>query len=442
MDELETLRQRVHELEAENAELRESSRLSHKKQGPIKNDKEVSAHGSSLSLHEYKRYGRQMIVPGFGSLPSQLKLKAARVLVVGAGGLGCPALLYLCGAGVGTLGILDDDTVDISNLHRQVLHTTDTVGMLKCESARRHLSRLNPHVSLVCHPVRLSADNAFDIFAQYDLVVDCTDAPASRYLINDVAVLSGIPIVSGSGVRGDGQFTVLHHGKYGPCYRCFYPKPPRPDSVSTCGDSGVLGPAIGLMGIALATETIKVIIGAGQSPFEPFLAMYSAWPQQSMRIFKMRRRQPGCAVCGPLATITRDAIESGDIDYAAFCGAVDYNVVPQGQRRSVAALKEYLDAVQAPVLLDVRPVEQFLIASIPGSVNIEWNQLSKAASVDLMLPESFDKTSDEIFVICRHGNDSQYAAQKLSKMGFAKVHDVIGGLNQWSREIDCEFPMY
>ncbi|KAG7691575.1 hypothetical protein KL930_005205 [Ogataea haglerorum] len=212
----------------------------------------------SLSLNEYLRYGRQLIVPEFG-LQGQISLKESRVLVVGAGGLGCPALQYLVGAGFGTVGIVDHDTVDMSNLHRQTLHTTETVGMLKCESAKLQLAKLNPLVQINTHPVALSQDNSFGIFEQYDIVLDCTDTPATRYLINDTAVLLGLTIISGSGLKTEGQLSILNFNNTGPCYRCFYPTPPPPSSVTACSDGGVLGPIIGIMGVMMALEAIKVV---------------------------------------------------------------------------------------------------------------------------------------------------------------------------------------
>lgn len=430
------LLQRIQELEAENAELKLAQSV------PISAKYEkIDSH---FSLEEYRRYGRQMIVPGFGSLAAQKKLKDASVLVVGAGGLGCPALLYLGGAGIGKIGIVDNDTVDISNLHRQVLHTTENVGMLKCESAKRYLNRLNPHVQVVTHAERLSNDNSFDIISPYDLVVDCTDTPATRYLINDVSVLCGKTIVSGSGVKSDGQITILNFQNFGPCYRCFHPSPPKPDSVSTCGDAGVLGPAIGLTGISLAVETIKVLTGHYDENFTPFLSMYSAYPQQTMRVFKMRNRQPGCVACGSNPTISRKVIETGSIDYALFCGSVSSNVLSELQRVDVKQYEAIRKANPKSILIDVRPKEQFLITSLPNSINIDWtSKMSKLDSVSQFLPENFNKDEDEVYVICRYGNDSQLASKKLmDDFNFKRVKDIKGGMYKWSTDIDPNVPIY
>lgn len=440
-DELEALRLRVSELESENATLKS-------KLGMDQMQTQASAIGQadevSLSLSEYKRYGRQMIVPEFGSLQSQLKLKKASALVIGAGGLGSPALLYLAAAGIGHIGILDNDLVDESNLHRQVIHTTATIGVLKCESAKAHINKLNPNVLVTTHPIRLVNSNAFEILSQYDIVVDCTDTPATRYLINDVSVLTGKTIVSGSGVKTHGQVSILNYEGKGPCYRCFYPKPPKPESVSTCGDAGVFGPAIGLTGILLATETIKVLTGFYRDKFDPFLLLYSAYPQNSIRSFKMRGRKSDCSVCGNSPSITKDDIERDLIDYHLFCGKVSYGVVSPEERLTGLEARKLLSGSQRTLMIDVRPKEQFLITNIPGSRNIEWERnLSRSSDIDQYLPSEFDSTTDPILVICRYGNDSRFALRKLKDdFGFKRVFDVAGGIDKWSVEVDPNLPRY
>ncbi|KAK6460514.1 adenylyltransferase [Scheffersomyces coipomensis] len=429
---------RIKELELENEKLKQVSKPSH-----------VSSDSQTLypkvdeyfSLDEYKRYGRQMIVTEFGSLPSQIKLKKSSILVVGAGGLGCPALLYLSAAGIGKIGIIDDDIVDISNLHRQVLHTTDNVGMYKCDSAKKYISRLNPHVTVETYPFRLSNDNAFEIISKYDLVLDCTDAPAARYLINDVSVLCGKTIVSGSGLKSDGQLSILNFENFGPCYRCFYPKPPAPESVTSCSDGGVIGPAIGLVGLTMAIETIKVLTDYyTKDNFKPFLAQYTGYPHQQIRQFKMRNRKPDCGVCGDSPQIDQSTIESNAINYAAFCGKFDPNVLDAKYRINVKQLHD----IKNPILIDVRPKEQFQITKLPNSINIQWDPIfKKLDSIDDYLPSDFNKELDEVYVICRYGNDSQLAAKKLiEEFKFPTVKDVIGGLNQWSDQIDPKIPKY
>lgn len=388
---------------------------------------------NGLSLEEYRRYGRQMIVSEFGSLQGQLKLKSSKVVVVGAGGLGCPALMYLAGSGIGTIGIVDDDIVDVSNLHRQVLHSTTSVGQLKCESAKKYLQTLNPNVNIVTFPTRLTNLNAFEIFHDFDMVLDCTDAPASRYLISDVAVYFGIPVVSGSGLRTEGQLSVFNY-EGGPCYRCFYPDPPAANSVTSCSDGGVIGPVIGMLGTAMAVEAIKVATGYYHGNFKPFLSMYSGYPQQSFRVFKMRGKQPNC-IC---RNLTKQTIEA--TDYSAFCGSLaSVNLLSQNERVSV---KDYDQARSSPhILLDVRPKEQFDISSFPDSISLPWDTvLSKSGDVHELLPQASEQ--DSIYVVCRYGNDSQFAARKLLDSGFTNVKDIKGGWTRWYLDVDQVIPFY
>lgn len=422
----------LHELQrlrAENEQLK--AELASKQHQPRQND--VKSY-KGLSFEEHRRYGRQMIVSEFGSLQSQLKLKQCRTLVVGAGGLGCPSLMYLVGAGVGTIGIVDDDVVDETNLHRQVLHSTTSVGRLKCESAKSYLQTLNPNVNITTYPVRLSNKNAFEIFAHFDLVLDCTDAPASRYLINDVAVYFNIPVVSGSGLRTEGQLSVFNY-ENGPCYRCFYPDPPAANSVTSCSEGGVLGPVIGLLGTAMAVEAIKIITGFYHDKFKPFLTMYSAYPQQTFRVFKMRGRQKTC-LCNH---ITKQAIES--IDYSEFCGTLGpVNVLSDEHRISV---HDYNSARNSDhVLVDVRPKEQFEVSTFPGAVNIPWDSvLSKTTTIDNIDNVDNVELEKPIYVVCRYGNDSQLATKKLLEMGY-NAKDIRGGVSRWYAEVDQNIPFY
>ena len=360
---------------------------------------------------------------------------------MGACGLGCPALLYFVAAGVGKIVIVDQDTVDSSNLHRQVLHTTENVGLPKAESARRYLKILNPIVSLVTHITHITPSNALLLTSQYQLVLDCTDNPATRYLVNDACVINGLTLVSGSGLQAIGQLSVLNFNQKGPCYRCFYPVPPPANSVTLCQDGGVIGPSIGLVGLTMAIETIKVLTGFyTDDNFSPFLSMYSAYPQQTLRVFKMRKRQPKCAVCGDNPSISSSSLP--EVDYVAFCGKLSANVLTKEERVSP---KEYISLDYKPLLIDVRPKEQFNIVSLPLSVNVPWpSVLSKASdskSIDAILPSKFDKSKDTIYLICRYGNDSQLATRKLEQWGF-KAKDICGGLNKWSETIDLNIPIY
>ncbi|RLV93962.1 Adenylyltransferase and sulfurtransferase UBA4 [Spathaspora sp. JA1] len=433
------LLERIAALELENSRLRDNQTPQQELPKPSSSSNTTN----TLSLEEYKRYGRQMIVPQFGSLPSQLRLKQSKILVVGAGGLGCPALLYLSAAGIGTIGIVDDDVVDISNLHRQVLHTSDNVGMHKCESAKRYITRLNPHVDVETYPMRLNNDNAFSIISKYDLVLDCTDHPAIRYLINDVCVILNKTIVSGSGLKSDGQLSVLNFQTQGPCYRCFYPQPPSPDSVTSCSDGGVIGPAIGLVGTSMAVETIKILTGYYTSDnFKPFLSVYSGYPYQQFRMFKMRGKQKNCVVCGENPSVTREKIESNELNYSVFCGRVTFPTLENQYRISPSEYNQSFQNKEKHVLIDVRPKEQFSITSLPNSVNIEWDPIfRKANSLTEYLPAGTSK-DDSIVVVCRYGNDSQLAVRKLQDLHYSNVKDIIGGLSKWSEDVDQSIPQY
>lgn len=391
-----------------------------------------------LSLEEYSRYGRQMIVPQFG-IKGQLQLKHAKVLVIGAGGLGCPALLYLTSSGVGKVGIVDNDTVDKSNLHRQVLHTTSRVGKLKCDSAKEYLSDLNPNVQVETFPCRLSNENVFSIFEKdrWDLVLDCTDTPLTRYLINDAAVLCNLPIVSGSGLQAEGQLSVLNFRNMGPCYRCFYPRPPPPNAVTSCSDGGVLPPAIGAMGTFMVMEAIKVLTGFYTlENFSPFLSVYSGYPSQTLRKFKMRAKRIDCAVCGESPSITRQDVENGTINYSQFCGSLSYDVVEESDRVSVEELADAINSLENCTLLDVRPRGHFEICSLPNFVNIPWDTLKRC---DVLPKEIVGPT----YVTCRYGNDSRLAVKLLKeKFGLTRAKDVKGGLSRWSDVVDRDFPKY
>ncbi|GMF97833.1 hypothetical protein B5S30_g281 [[Candida] boidinii] len=406
-----------------------------------------------LTLEEYRRYGRQMTVPELG-ISGQLKLKASKVLVIGAGGLGCPSLMYLVGCGIGTIGIVDHDIVDISNLHRQVLHSTETVGMLKCDSAKKALNKLNPNVEIVTHPVAIANDNIFKIMENYDLVLDCTDTPATRYLINDAAVLLGKTIVSGSGLKTECQLSILNFENQGPCYRCFYPTPPPPNSVTSCSDGGVIGSVIGLMGVMMATEAIKVLTNFYTSDnFKPFLSLYSAYgPQQGLRTFKMRGRSPKCCICNrETRSINKELIESGALNYSVFCGKVNYNILSQEERIDVMQLNDLIsknnENLETPLIIDVRTKEQFDIISLSNSINIPLPKLTKIKTLEELKGayKSDSRVNDKTnyYVICRYGNDSQLATDYLkNELKLDNVKDVTGGLNSWSHYVDDKFPVY
>lgn len=437
MEVSEELRRELTALKLENARLRRQLE-----------GKEASENKYPLSLEEYKRYGRQMIVEETGGTLGQVKLRNSRVLVVGAGGLGSPVLPYLGGAGVGHIGIVDNDVVDTSNLHRQVLHDSESVGTLKCESAKRALNRLNPLVEVITYPVRLSNTNAFEIFRSYDYILDCTDTPLTRYLISDVAVNLGITVVSASGLGTEGQLCILNFKKLGPCYRCFYPKPPTPTSVTSCQEGGVVGPCIGLVGVMMAVETLKLIYGVyTEDNFQPFLTTYSGFPNQSMRTFKMRGRQDNCACCGLSPIVTKDAIESGTINYQNFCGSRSYDCCSLDERISVELFEDQYKNREPSsyILLDVRPHHHYDISHIPQAYNLTVKELrdmdGELTKIQKHIPK-INKDS-EVVVMCRYGNDSRLATRLLKdQFGISNVKDVTGGLFRYIDRIDPSIPKY
>ncbi|ODQ54776.1 hypothetical protein SAICODRAFT_89723 [Saitoella complicata NRRL Y-17804] len=410
-----------------------------------------------LSLPEYLRYGRQLLLPPLG-LSGQLRLKQSSVLVIGAGGLGSPALMYLVGSGVGTVGVVDGDVVDVSNLHRQVMYG-GCEGKAKVEGAREYLKRLNPNVNLVIYEEHLTPNNSLDTLAPYDLILDCTDTPLTRYLISDTCVLlNRKPLISASALKLEGTLTHFLKGKEGPCYRCIFPR--APVGVETCGDSGVLGPVVGVMGVLQALEAIK-FLGLGEKDRKEQeqegtkMLLFGAWPEMTWRSIKMRPRKKDCVVCGENPTITLEVFRKGEVDYGAFCGGVglhDGERLRREERVKVQELKEALDKGRA-LVVDVRDETQYGITALPNSFNVPLRTLQQDPDdLPAVLQEAGQgqgqgQEGKEIFVVCRYGNDSQTATRILKEgweregQGFV-VRDVIGGLDAWSREVDGEFPRY
>lgn len=380
----------------------------------------------SLSPQEFRRYGRQMQVPEFNALEGQLGMKNAAVLVIGAGGLGSSAILYLAAAGVGKLGIMDFDTVETSNLHRQVIHDTSTVGMLKCESAKRRVVAINPHVAVETHPNAVDPHSG-DILKSYHLVLDCTDNPATRYIISDLCVIHGKPLVSASALKAEGQLSILNFPpNVGPCYRCFYPTPPPAGSVSSCSDAGVIGSCVGLLGVMMATESTKILTGYyNESNFSPSLTMYVGYgPQQTLRNFKMRSKQPSCLCSGKLSS---DLVAS--MDYTQWCGKTNPNVLSDSDRLDTLDFVDRMSS--ADIVLDVRPPEQYNIAHLPNTTNVPWGKLKKMDKHQIALHVGTDTAN--VLVLCRFGNASQLATNHLKKSGYSNVKDLRGGLNAYSR---------
>ncbi len=380
---------------------------------------------AQLSKDEILRYSRHLIMPEVG-MEGQLKLKQARVLCIGAGGLGAPLALYLAAAGVGTLGIVDFDVVDFTNLQRQVIHDTNDVGRPKLESARDTILDINPNVEVIPYETRLTSENALDIFRDFDLVADGTDNFPTRYLVNDACVLLGKPNVYASIFRFEGQASVFY-AKEGPCYRCLYPEPPPPGLVPSCAEGGVLGVLPGIMGCIQALEAIKLILGKG----EPLIGRLLIFDALGMRFRELKlRKNPECPVCGKNPTIHEL------IDYEQFCGIRGEEHKPDVRVPEITAveLKELMDEGRTPVLIDVREPHEYQICRIPGS------KLIPLGEVPARMHEL--NSADEIVVHCRSGARSAQAVDFLMKSGFRKIHNLKGGILAWSDQVDPTMPKY
>jgi adenylyltransferase/sulfurtransferase len=384
---------------------------------------------AKLSNEEILRYSRHLIMPEVG-MDGQLKLKQAKVLLIGTGGLGAPLGMYLAAAGIGRIGLVDFDVVDHTNLQRQIIHGTKDVGRKKLDSAAETMRDINPYVQIDRHEVALSSENALDILKNYDIVVDGTDNFPTRYLVNDACVLLGKPNVYGSIFRFEGQATVFAY-EAGPCYRCLYPEPPPPGLVPSCAEGGVLGILPGLIGVVQATETVKLILGTG----EPLVGRLLLYDALAMRFRELKlRRNAECPVCGDHPTI-RELI-----DYHQFCG------VPRQQETPVAAASsqmEEIDPVEVKakidhrdefVLIDVREPHEYQIANIPYAKLIPLGELPKRVN-EL-------STADEIVAHCKSGMRSAKAVEFLKQAGFRKVKNMKGGILAWSDKVDPRVPKY
>lgn len=383
----------------------------------------------SLTNEEVARYSRHLIMPEVG-MEGQLKLKAASVLCIGAGGLGSPVAMYLAAAGVGRIGIVDFDLVDYSNLQRQVIHGTPDVGRSKLESACDSLNALNPEVCLEKHELVLSSSNALDLIKDYDVVVDGTDNFPTRYLVNDACVLLGKPNCYGSIFRFEGQASVFAT-KGGPCYRCLYPEPPPPGLIPSCAEGGVLGVLPGVIGTIQATEAVKLIVGVG----EPLINRFMIYDALQMRFRELKlRRDPECPVCGDNPTVTEL------IDYEQFCGVTqDSATLANGgdvglDETTVDQLMARIDRQDSVLILDVREPEEYKICSIPGSTLIPGGELPGR------LQEL--EGQDEIVVHCKSGVRSAKAVKLLRGAGFSNVSNLRGGILRWIEEIDPSLPKY
>ncbi|GLJ36641.1 hypothetical protein SUGI_0737140 [Cryptomeria japonica] len=425
--------------------------------------KTVSGHG--LSAEMIQRFSRHLLLPAFG-VEGQSKILKSSVLLVGAGGLGSPAALYLASCGIGCLGIIDYDVVEMNNLHRQVIHTEANIGKSKVKSAAAACHAINSAVKVVEYMVALSTANALDIVGKYDIVVDATDNVATRYLINDSCVILGKPLVSGAALGFEGQLTVYHYNQ-GPCYRCLFPIPPPIDACQRCSDNGVLGVVPGIIGSLQALEAIKIASGVGD-PLSGRMLIFDALPTRIYTV-KLRGRSPKCTVCGDNPEISFENFQN--FDYEKFTqspmsdkGPLSLCLLPSSQRVTSREFKQHQESGKPYVLLDVRENHQYKIASLPDSLNISLSHLETKVQIihEAMKEMSVKRSSQEsmsfeeangttleqissripLYVVCRRGNDSQRAVQYLCSQGFHAVHDIIGGLEAWTKEVDRNFPSY
>ncbi|MGH9499909.1 MAG: molybdopterin-synthase adenylyltransferase MoeB [Terriglobales bacterium] len=385
---------------------------------------EIKPDTAVLSNDEILRYSRHLIMPEVG-MEGQKKLKAARVLCIGAGGLGSPLALYLAAAGVGTLGIVDFDVVDYTNLQRQIIHTTADVGRKKLDSAAEKLKAINPLINIQKFETRLSSANALDLFREFDIVADGTDNFPTRYLVNDACVLTGKPNVYGSIFRFEGQASVFATGQ-GPCYRCLYPEPPPPGLVPSCAEGGVLGILPGLVGVIQATEVIKLILGKG----DPLIGRLLLVDALGMKFRELKlRRNPECPACGQHPTITKL------IDYDEFCGIRGEEKPVDGgiSEIQVEELKRRLDAKEDLFVLDVREPHEYQICNIGGHLIPLGDLPNRVHELD---------SSREIVAHCRSGVRSAKAVGFLQQAGFKKVHNLTGGILAWADRVDPTMPKY
>ncbi|KAM7342652.1 ubiquitin-like activating enzyme 4 [Cochliomyia hominivorax] len=399
-----------------------------------------SLYSSQLNSNDIARYSRQLILPNFG-VKGQIKLKESSFLIVGLGGLGCPSSQYLSAAGCGRLGLLDYDDVERSNFHRQTLHTEARAGMSKVDSARTALLEINPYCQIDCHHVLLNSENALEILRQYDIILDCTDNVATRYLLNDACVMLKRPLISGSALQMDGQLTVYNYGESGPCYRCLFPVPPPPETVTNCSDGGVLGAITGVIGSLQALEAIKVALGWSSSEILSGRLLIFEGSRGIFRNIRLRSKRLDCDVCSTTPLITHL------IDYEQYCGmrASDkdfaLNILSIEQRLTVEEYREKIENNQH-ILIDVRQPAEFEICNLPKSINIPLKSILDNSYLK-QYEESLKNEDEPIVLLCRRGNDSQIATQHLHQtFPNRKIYDIKGGLYSWHYNIDENLPIY
>lgn len=382
---------------------------------------------TDLSHEEILRYSRHLLIPEVG-LEGQKKLKAASILVIGTGGLGSPISLYLAAAGIGHIGLVDYDRVDTTNLQRQIIHGTSSVGVLKVESAKNKLLDINPTIQVSAINEPFTSENAIQIAQNYDIIVDGTDNFPTRYLSNDVAVFLGKPNIYGSIFRFDGQVSVFD-ARFGPCYRCLFPEPPPPGLIPSCAEGGVLGVLPGTIGTIQATEALKLTLGIGD-PLIGRLLLYNALDMSFD--FVTLKKNPRCRVCGPNADITKL------VDYEEFCGVPGHDHETSSASGvmdiEATALAKLLKTANPPVLLDVREPHELAISALKGAINIPLGSLAAHLS-------ELDSTK-EIVIFCKGGTRSLKALELLANAGFKHIHNLKGGINAWAKDVDIQLPVY
>ncbi|KAM7250905.1 hypothetical protein ACFE04_022788 [Oxalis oulophora] len=404
--------------------------------------------GHGLSSDMIYRYSRHLMLPSFG-VQAQSKLLKSSILVVGAGGLGSPALLYLAACGVGRLGIVDHDFVELNNMHRQIIHTEAYIGHPKVKSAAAACRAVNSSIQIVEYQEALRTSNALEILSQYDIIVDATDNAPSRYMISDCCVVLGKPLVSGAAIGMEGQLTVYNYNG-GPCYRCMFPTPPPSTACQRCADAGVLGVVPGIIGCLQALEAIKIASAIGE-PLSERMLLFDAMSGR-VRVVKLRGRSSGCKACGENG-LTK--VQFKDFDYAKFTetplspAPLKLNLLPPDSRITTKEYKEKIISGEPHILVDVRPSHHFKIVSLPNSLNIPLSNLEARLHEIPLALKDVEQQKDEnssptasLYVVCRRGNDSQRAAQYLQKNGFSSAKDIIGGIESWARDIDPTFPTY
>ena len=399
---------------------------------------------SNLTKEVVERYCRQIILPEIGR-DGQIKIMNSKVLVIGAGGLGSPCLMYLAGAGIGEIGIVDGDSVDVSNLHRQIIHMSSNKGIKKCQSAKMLINSFNPDIKVNTYEEHLNIKNALAICEKYEVLVDCTDNPATRYLINDVAVILNKPVVSGSAIQWDGQLTVYHKSSIDtindklPCYRCLFPIPTPSSAVCNCSDAGVFGPTPGVIGTLQANEVVKLILGYKENILSKRMLIYDGL-NMTFRLIKLRNNKDDCVVCGINPKININNIE--EYDYKEFVDPKECRIdmrIPVPEQNDIT-WKEYIEKrTPDSVLIDVRVIEQFNMFNIPETINVPYKKFVN--DLDILKKDILSKNKD-IYIMCRAGNLSTHAVNHLLKNGYDRVYNLKEGIHGYIKEIDNNAPFY